>query len=67
MEICHQENLEGLLVTIDTEKAFDSLDHVFCYTAWINLAISNQELCVINKKIQPHLSFFMFGNFIPYY
>ena len=29
MEIYHQENLEDLLVTMDIEKAFDSLDYAF--------------------------------------
>ena len=29
MEICVKENIPGYLVTMDLEKAFDSLDHVF--------------------------------------
>lgn len=69
MEIYHQENLEDLLVTMDIEKAFDSLTMhlLYClgFIAWMKLLLSNQELCVINKKIQPQLIFFMFGSFIP--
>ena len=61
MEIYHQENLEDLLVTMDIEKAFDSLTMhlLYClgFIAWMKLLLSNQELCVINKKIQPQLIF----------
>ena len=31
MEICGKENIPDCLVTTDVEKAFDSLDHDFCY------------------------------------
>ena len=29
IEICSKENISGYLVTMDLEKAFDSLDHDF--------------------------------------
>ena len=35
MEIYHQENL-GLLVTMDIEKAFDSLDYAFVVLPGLN-------------------------------
>ena len=52
--------LEGYLVAIDVEKAFDSLNHNFLITAlehydlgndfidWIKILLKNQESCVIN-------------------
>ena len=48
------------LVTVDIEKAFDSVNHLFLITIlekigfgtqfieWIKLLLNNQELCVIN-------------------
>ena len=36
IEISSSFNITGFLVTMDTEKAFDSLDHIFCLEkVWI--------------------------------
>ena len=52
--------VKGYLVTIDIEKAFDSLDHTFLIIVleksgfgktlinWIKIFLNDQELCVIN-------------------
>ena len=53
-------NKEGLLVTIDIEKVFDSVNHNFLvailkklgfgteFIEWIKVLLNNQESCVIN-------------------
>ena len=53
-------NKEGFLVTIDIEKAFDSVNHHFLiailekigfgikFIEWIKVLLNNQESCVIN-------------------
>ena len=60
IETCNLEEIEGYLVAIDCEKAFDSLKHIFLITAlehyglgndfidWIKILLKNQESCVIN-------------------
>ena len=60
IEITDILNKEGFLVTMDIEKAFDSLDHTFLisvlkkfgfgnnFVDWIEILISKQESCVIN-------------------
>ena len=60
IEITDILNKEGFLVTMDIEKAFDSLDHTFLisvlkkfgfgnnFVNWIETLISKQESCVIN-------------------
>ena len=60
IEICESNNIEGFLVTMDIEKAFDSLDHNFLiavlkkfgfgnnFISWIQLLLNNQQSCVIN-------------------
>ena len=52
--------MEGFLVTMDVENAFDSLDHEFLisvlkkfgfgrnFISWIEIILKNQESCVIN-------------------
>ena len=52
--------MEGFLVTMDVEKAFDPLDDKFLvsvlqkfgfgqkFISWIEIILKNQELCVIN-------------------
>ena len=52
--------MEGFLVTMDVEKAFDSLDHNFLISAlekygfgknfisWVKILLKNQESCVLN-------------------
>ena len=53
-------NKKGFVVTMDIEKAFDSLDHTFVisvlkkfgfgnnFISWIETLISKQESCVIS-------------------
>ena len=60
MEICGKENIPGYLVTMDLEKAFDSLDHVFLictlkkfgfgdsFINWIKIFLDDKQSCVIN-------------------
>ena len=60
INICNLKKLEGYLLTIDFEKAFDSLNHKFLIVAlkkygfgddfldWIDILLKNQESCVIN-------------------
>ena len=59
IEITGVLNREGFLVTMDIEKAFDSLDHTFVisvlkkfgfgnnFVSWIETLISKQESCII--------------------
>ena len=54
-------SIDGYLVIVDIEKAFDSLDHVFLlvifkkfdlgnnFNDWIKILLTNQEPCVINS------------------
>ena len=60
IEITDVINKEGFLVTMDIEKAFDSLDHTFGisvlkkfgfvnnFVSWIEILIAKQESCVVN-------------------
>ena len=53
-------NKEGFLVTVDIDKAFDSVNHHFLiailktkgfgteFIEWIKVLLNNQESCVIN-------------------
>ena len=53
-------NMEGYILTMDIEKAFDSMDHSFLIEAlkaygfgetfitWIQIMLNNQESCVMN-------------------
>ena len=55
------KKLEGFLVTMDIEKAFDSLDHDFListlekygfgknFILWVNILLRDQESCFINS------------------
>ena len=59
-EMCNILDIPGYLVTMDIEKAFDSLDHDFLLFAikkfgfgknfihWINVLLNKQQSCVIN-------------------
>ena len=59
-------NLKGLLLTVDTGKAFDSVNHNFqlkvlenCgfshnFLKWISIFLQNQESCVINGGKATH-------------
>ena len=58
--ICDRYIIGGYLVTIEFEKAFDSLDHKFILAvkkkisfgknsiSWVEILLNNQESCVIN-------------------
>ena len=60
LEITKTLKKEGFLITIDIEKAFDSVDHNFLLTSldkygfgeqflsWIKTILKNQESCIIN-------------------
>ena len=60
LEISNSLALEGLLVTVDIEKAFDSVNHYFLlhilwkfgfgidFVSWIETILNNQEFCIIN-------------------
>ena len=54
-------NIRGLVVTVDIQKAFDSVNHLFLITAlkkfgfgetfikWMQILLRNQESCIINS------------------
>ena len=60
LEIAKTLALEGFLVTIDIEKAFDSVNHCFSlqillkfrfgidFICWIKTILKNQDSCIIN-------------------
>ena len=60
LEISNTLALEGFLVTVDIEKAFDSVNHCFLlqilrkfgfgidFVSWIKTILNNQESCIIN-------------------
>ena len=60
LEITKKLNIEGYVLTIDIEKAFDSVDHPFLYAAlskigfdkefidWIKVLNNGQESCILN-------------------
>ena len=60
LETSDNLKIKGFLMTLDTEKAFDLVSHLFLITAlvmysfkedfikWIQILIQNQESCVIN-------------------
>ena len=59
-EISNLLVLEGFLVAVDIEKAFDSVNHCFLlqilrkfgfgidFVSWIKTILNNQESCIIN-------------------
>ena len=61
LEISDNLKIKGFLMTLDIEKAFDSVNHLFLITAlekygfkedfikWIQVLIRNQESCIINR------------------
>ena len=60
-EIAHPLALEGFLVTVDIEKAFDSVNRWFLlqilrqfgfgidFASWIKTIVKDQESCIINR------------------
>ena len=63
LEITDLLKIKGLLLTVDIEKAFDSVDHQFLINLlktfgfeknlvrWITILLKNQESCIINGAI----------------
>ena len=61
IEMCNIENVKGFIVSMDIEKAFDSLDHSFLlrvlnkigfgqnFINWVKIILCNQEACVLNS------------------
>ena len=61
LDISNSLALEGFLVTVDIEKAFDSVNHCFLlqilrkfgfgvgFVSWIKTILNNQESCIINR------------------
>ena len=59
-EMTKSLQIDGILMTVDIEKAFDSVNHVFLisvlekfsfgkdFVKWIKILLKNQESCVIN-------------------
>ena len=59
VEITDLLQIEGILLTVDIEKAFDSMNHLFLVSAlekyglkndfirWTKLLLKNQESCII--------------------
>ena len=57
-----KKNIHGYLLTIDFQKAFDSLNHCFLlsvlckygfgedFVDWVKIALKDSEPCVINGK-----------------
>ena len=60
IKVCGIKKISGYLLTVDFEKAFDSLNHEFLiavlkkygfgeyFTDWLKILLRNQESCVIN-------------------
>ena len=67
LETTKKLNIEGFIMTIDIEKAFDSLDHAFLFALlkkfnidpefinWIKVLTNSQESCVINGGVSTGL------------
>ena len=63
LEITQKLEIEGYIMTIDIEKAFDSVDHTFLFAIlkkfnfhpefinWIKVLTNSQESCVINGGV----------------
>ncbi len=61
LEVMEIQQIPGYLLTIDIEKAFDSVDHVFLLAAlikfgfgehfitWIQILLTRQESCIMNN------------------
>ena len=68
VEITDLLKIEGILLTVDIEKAFDSVNHLFLVSAlekygfkndfirWTKLLLKNQESCIINGAKQQIIS-----------
>ena len=61
LEICDKLQIKGFLMTVDIEKAFDSINHCFLikvlekygfekdFIKWIKILLQNHESCIINR------------------
>ena len=71
LEYVDKINEEGILFTVDIEKAFDSVDHSFIFATlkkygfadsfikWIKVLLNNSQSCVINNGISS--GYFLLG------
>ena len=60
LEICDELQIRGFLMTVDIEKAFDSINHCFLikvlekygfekdFIKWIKILLQNQKSCIAN-------------------
>jgi len=60
LDICNKLNIPGYMLTVDLQKAFDSIDHVFLvaclekfgfgknFVEWISILLKNNESCISN-------------------
>ena len=60
VDITYSLQFEGILLTVEMEKAFESVNHLFKvsdlakygfknnFIGWIKLLLENQEFCIIN-------------------
>ena len=63
LEISNTYNVEGYILTVDIEKAFDSVEHQFLFKTlekfgfngyfleWIKILLKNQQSCVLNGGV----------------
>ena len=63
LDLTKKMNIDGYLVTVDIEKAFDSMDHNFLFSVlmkfgfgtswikWIRVILNKQDSCVLNGGI----------------
>ena len=61
LEFTDHEKIEAILFSVDFEKAFDSIDHFFLFSAlkcfgfgdefiqWVRTLVNNAESCVMNN------------------
>ena len=62
VEMCDKLQIKGFLMTVDIEKAFDSINHCFLikvlekygfekdFIKWIKILLQNQESCIVNGR-----------------
>ena len=68
LEISNIFNLGGYIVTVDIQKAFDSLSHSFLlaclkvfgfghdFIRWLKKLLDSLDSCIVNAKIKCHIS-----------
>ena len=62
LEISDKLQIKGFLMTVDIEKAFDSINHCFLikvlekygfekdFIKWIKILLQNEESCIVNGR-----------------